>query len=215
MSELGAVVDALGTDPPDVIPGDVVRELVARKEHEVDALLRELEDARREADEAELRLSEHPAMTGAEPSRTTALPVAGPVAGPTAEPPAAAVPDDGVRGNGATGGSPASRPGTLATIQTNAATGAVVAPGEVPSAAPTPAPMSRPRTTVDTRARNPVPPAGVSPAVAPALPPRTPRHRRTSAPDDRGGRVEWFRAHLMFKAGIAFTVVALLLLKFG
>jgi hypothetical protein len=46
----------------DVLPGDVVRELVERHERELESLAEDLAEARRHADEAEARVREHPAL---------------------------------------------------------------------------------------------------------------------------------------------------------
>jgi hypothetical protein len=79
------------TPAQEVVPGDEVRELVARKERDIEALRLELQGALQEAAEAELQLAQHPdasepAGAAEEPStapapRTTVvtrLPVAAP-----------------------------------------------------------------------------------------------------------------------------------------
>jgi hypothetical protein len=80
------------TPTHEVVPGDQVRELVDRKERDIEALRLELHTALQEAAEAELRLAEHPgAAVAAEDGSTTPgpqttvvtrLPVAAPAAGP-------------------------------------------------------------------------------------------------------------------------------------
>jgi hypothetical protein len=214
VTEQGAVIDALGRDAPDVIPGDVVRELVARKEQEIEALLAELDDARREAEESERQLRDHPALVGADPSIPEGATVATTPAdvGPTDDPPDREAPGWAGPGNGATGVRPAAfRPGTLATIQASGATGVEAAPDRTPAlATTTPAPATaartttRPRTTVDTRARAAGADVGVSQVAHPVSP--TAGVGPDPSSDGREGVAEWFRTHLMFKAGIAVTL---------
>ncbi len=108
---------------------------------------------------------------------------------------------------------------TAASTDTPATGNAPATGGAAPLTGSTPAPATaartttRPRTTVDTRARAAGADVGVSQVAHPVSP--TAGVGPDPSSDGREGVAEWFRTHLMFKAGIAVTLVALLLLKFG
>jgi hypothetical protein len=133
-----------------VIPGDVVRDLVARNEREIDELLALLEQALHEAEEAESRAG-----------------------------------DSVVAVRGANGST--SRLGA-------GATGPVVPRRTTTGGAP--------RTTVDARDRS-------APSAS------TPHIERGHAPTPAGSKTSWFTSHWVWRSGVALTVLALVLLKFG
>ena len=199
-----AVSSASGPEATDVIPGEVVRDLVERKEREIEALLRELDQALREADEAE-------GFAG--------------VAGPDERAPHG----DGGEPMPDPGPPPAASRSVAARVSSSSNAGnAAVLPAPAPRGPARTTVDDRPRTTVDGRSRTPpvepgttvtqaAGPAGTGPGTTDsqgAAPGDTvPAVRSTGARPDSWS--ERFRSHLMFKAGVALTLVALILLKFG
>ncbi len=199
-----AVDPTRAPDAQEVIPGDVVRDLVARKEQEIEALLGELDEALREADEAERLAGDHPAVASAPVvDHHDPAPASAPVDAPSEE----------AKATGPSG--PVTARVSTSTHGGNAAVLPV-------TDAPLPSP---PRTTVDNRPRTTVdnrPPAtqtAVTPsaAVATTAPSSAGSSTATAtpAPARADGWAERFRSHLMFKAGVALTLVALIILKFG
>jgi hypothetical protein len=189
------VIDAPGADPgptvdwsSGVIAGTVVRQLVDRNEREIDELLRELEAALAEADAAERLVAGHPAATLLGLEFGAFAPE-----GVDTRPPAtftASAPATGgaATSAAATSGSATSDPGTVTRRPTSA---------------------TRPRTTVVVRPRSSGPPTAASggPATAPGI-----------VLADTGATAGWvqrFQTHWMAKVGVAVTLVAVLLLKFG
>jgi hypothetical protein len=138
----------------DMLPGDVVRDLVERHEQEIESLLADLEEARREADAAEGLVRSHPAF------------------------------------------------GLLSADEADRLLPTFVEPEPVDG--PLDA-AGRPRTTVVHRPRS-TPPgaAGVGAASSDAV-----------APTVQSRATKLVTSHWVWKAGVALTVTALLLLKFG
>ncbi len=184
------VIDAPGADPgsavdwsSDVIPGTVVRQLVDRNEREIEGLLRELEAALAEADEAERLVAGHPAAT-----------LLGLEFG-------AFAPVDVDTRTAATFTAPSRVTGSAATSA--AATSGAATVTRRPTSA------TRARTTVVVRPRPSGPPTAASggPGTAPGI-----------VLADTGATAGWvqrFQTHWMAKVGVAVTLVAVLLLKFG
>ena len=138
----------------DILPGDVVRDLVERHERELQWLADDLAEARLEADAAEARVRVHPALGLLTPDEVAQF-----------LPPAPAVPPSPCRDAGP------------------------------------------PRTTVVNRPR----------PEAPAASGGGGEKERSTGHDasPRSGGSRLVTSHWVWKAGIAITVVALLLLKFG
>jgi hypothetical protein len=139
-----------------ILPGDVVRDLVERHERELDSLADDLAEARLEADAAEARIREHPALGLLSPDEAARL---------------------------------------------------VLPPAPTGPVAPTAARRStEPRTTVVRRPREPARTgAGGGGDRGGSGAPEAPRSRAS----------QLITSHWVWKAGVAVTLVALLLLKFG
>ena len=145
----------------DVLPGDVVRDLFERHEQEIESLLVDLGEARREADAAEELVRTHPAfgLLGADEAERLLPRVE------EDDPVDAAVDADG-----------------------------------------------RPRTTVVHRSR-PTPTATATATAARAS--GGAASPDVAAPAGRSRASQLVTSHWVWKAGVALTVTALLLLKFG
>jgi len=210
---LGAI-DAL---PPGAVPGPTVRALVTWTEGEIDLLRRQLEDAEREAAEAEReadRLS-RPLLGTPSLSVSTALQTPTPLQVPVQTPsPAGIGPviDTGIAAVGVPPGPTIPDPKGVAAHRPSPSaqaprTTVVVRPRAVGTATPARGiePAWLPVTATGASTANTTPSGGQD--ARPYRPARASSHRRTPS--------GWFRTHLMMKAGVALVLVGLLLVKFG
>lgn len=199
--------------PPGAVPGATVRSLVTWTESEIDLLLRQLDEAEREAAEAEREADRLAAsLSGTGPAL---IPTPVPASAPTPAP--APIP---VSGWEPTISAPPPG-GALAGVPEATPTPAPVAPAGRDSYAPVPPlpaspPSSAPRTTVVVRPSAGGAAAGSAPAASAGPAIYDPNAAsRAGAGSHRRSRSGWFRTHLMMKAGVALVLVGLLLLKFG
>ena len=223
MTDLASTtISGINSLPAGAVPGSTVRALVTWTENEIDQLLRQLDEAEREATatEREAERLSGPSPVPAPVAGPVPAPVVGPVSGPMADPVPAPEPAGwGHPEIGMTTGSV--QPGLSSPSH----------PGAEPAPAYRPSPSTGPpRTTVVVRPRasDPTALAGVTPPGSPAMAgyafpvdtspvpaPGAVLYQPEGAPSHRPRRSGWFRTHLMMKAGVALVLVGLLLLKFG
>jgi hypothetical protein len=205
--------------PPGAVPGATVRSLVTWTEGEIDLLLRQLDEAEREAGEAE-READQLAVSLSVPAPDfipTPASAPTPIPAPAPTPAPAPIPMSDWK---TTTSAPVPG-GAFAGVPEATPTPAAMAPSGRDGYAPVPPlpaspPSSAPRTTVVVRPSAGGVAGGSSPAasVGPAI--YDPDSAsRSGAGSHRRSRSGWFRTHLMMKAGVALVLVGLLLLKFG